>query len=237
MFEPQVFCRSALQSGNPDARHTRSLYSTTLPAGVVFARTDRFYAAINRKLSARPAIPSGLFEHRIFDEVYDHRDDRATDAAADRIAKRRADVESAAGGCAAEGGNQALKEGATNPSADGAGNRFGKWAEDDVLEKAPAAFPPIAPLTIWIMRLMIVPDIFVSCFCRSEWDGAERCRGLVSYGNQLAGEKYICFDTVFAKLEPVNPKTIMRRKERIKLEGRRPAGLGAGRERGRASTP
>ena len=63
-----------------------------------------------------PAAANEHFlEHGIFNEIYDHGNNSAGDAAADSVAERRANVESAAAGGAAKGGNQALKDSSPIP--------------------------------------------------------------------------------------------------------------------------
>jgi hypothetical protein len=78
---------------------------------------------------------SGFFEQGVFDEANRHRDDRAGNAAAGRIAKRRADVDPAARRTT-KGGDQALQDSSANTSPHGARYRFEERAQDNTLEKA-----------------------------------------------------------------------------------------------------
>lgn len=99
-----------------------------------------------RQTPARRAVPSGFLDQSVFDKSDRHRDDRAGDAAASRIAQRRAYVDPATAGGAAESRDQALQDRSAKTSAHGARDRFEEGAQD--LRKPPATFPPIAPLTI-----------------------------------------------------------------------------------------
>ena len=93
--------------------------------------------------------------------VLDGADDRgengAGDAATGDLAYDAADI--GRRGAIGQQRNQHAEKLPAGTAADGARDGISKRAEIDVLGRAPATLPPMAPLTIWMIRLMSIPDM------------------------------------------------------------------------------
>lgn len=138
--------------------------------------------------------PSGFFNQGIFDEADHRRDDTAHDAAARQLPGSKPPAPLAA--LPRAGISPERIEPPTPPPAAPAivlprGPRL------IFFKRPPAAFPPTAPAISWIMKLAIVPDIFVSRLGPPDRRMPDpECRGLASSSNQLTGHEHIPLDAV-----------------------------------------
>jgi hypothetical protein len=160
---------------------------------------SRDHTRINANFPLGSPAPSGFFDQGIFDEADHRRDDSPSDAAARQLPGQHTNIEAA-----------------------GAARRAAQ-ARLIFFSRPPAAFPPTAPAISWIMKLTIVPDIFVS---RLDPPGrtmpAPERRGLVSKSNQMTGNEHFRSTRFVRKMAPVSPENLMRCNHMIKLDGCRP---------------
>jgi hypothetical protein len=153
---------------------------------------SRDHTRINANFPLGSPAPSGFFDQGIFDEADHRRDDSPSDAAARQLPGQHTNIEAAGAARRAAQGRYKSRQDSPMPPPAAPAMVLPRGPRLIFFKRPPAAFPPIAPAISWIMKLAIVPDIFVSRLgppSRTTPDPG--CRGLVSKSNQMTGNEPI----------------------------------------------